>query len=222
MAGSRVQRSPRAQWMFVLAFTSALLVAGFCVGLYGTSRDVADSSTTPGFLDQFSDLQLVDHDGRGFRPASLQGKVVVVNFVFTGCSTTCPTQTRELAAVQQTLPTAARDGVRFLSISVDPLGDTPAILKAYAKSAGADFSSWTFATGRPQDIQLLGERLRLFRNGASPGRPEDHAASLWLVDGAGRLMQRYSGTTGGDFSRLANEIQTLHAMAAPKFRQSQR
>ena len=131
-------RRPGA-WIAVAC--SAATVA-LCAGVYGTtSHAPAPPKTPPGFFAHFAELHLVDHDARAFRLSGLQGKVVLLNFVFTGCAATCPTQTRELAALQQALPASLRRDVRFVSVSVDPLGDTPALLRAYGQSAGADFSS---------------------------------------------------------------------------------
>jgi protein SCO1/2 len=194
------------------------LATGVALALHGAARPkvpaaATAASTAPDFLDNLDGLQLIDQNGHALRRAGLAGKIVLLNFVFTGCAATCPTQTRELAALQQALPAPVRRDVRFVSISVDPLGDTPALLRAYGRSAGADFSSWTFATGRPQDIERLGERLRLFRGGAAPVRPEDHATGLWLADGSGRLMQRYSGP-GVDVARLTGELTRLRDLAA--------
>jgi protein SCO1/2 len=200
----------------VAAILLLALAAGIAFARHGALPPAAPpspTSTAPSFFDNLQDLQLLDQDGRAFRPAALGGKVVLLNFVFTGCATSCPTQTRELAALQQSLPASLRRDVRFVSISVDPLGDTPDILRAYGRSAGADFSSWTFATGRPQDIERLGRRLRLFRDAAAPGRPEDHSTQLWLVDGSGRLMQRYAGTSA-DMARLAGEIGQLRDLGS--------
>lgn len=199
----------------VAAILLLALAAGIALVRHGALPAARPSPTpaAPTFFDNLQDLQLLDQDGRAFRPAALSGKVVLINFVFTGCAASCPTQTRELAALQQSLPASLRRDVRFVSISVDPLGDTPDILRAYGRSAGADFSSWTFATGRPQDIERLGRRLRLFRDAAAPGRPEDHTTQLWLVDGSGRLMQRYAGTSA-DIARLAGEIGQLRDLGS--------
>lgn len=196
------------------------MAAAVSAGVHGTvfvtsaPATVSPAETAAsGFYAHLSDLRFVDQEGRAFRPAGLQGKVVLLNFVFTGCASTCPVQTRELAALQRALPASLRRDVRFLSVSVDPLGDTPARLRAYGQSAGADFSSWTFATGRPQDIERLGERLRLFRDVTAAGRPEDHTTSLWLVGGNGQLMQRYVGV-GIDRARFADDIAQVRALGA--------
>ena len=169
---------PRRKWARPLTALAGLsLAATLCAAVYGTLPDARQSDTTSSLATEFSDLRLRDQDDRPFNLTAVRGKVVLLNFVFTGCAATCPTQTRELAALQETMPTSLRRDVRFVSVSIDPLGDTPTALRAYGRSAGVDFSSWTFATGRPQDIERLGERLRLFRDGAVAGRPEDHTTA---------------------------------------------
>lgn len=161
------------------------------------------------FARNFDGLRLQDQEGRRFSFASLKGQVLLVHFVFTGCSTVCPVQTRALAEVQKTLPSPARDGIRFLSLSIDPLSDTPAVLKAYAQRMGADLSRWSFVTGAPTDIERVTDRLRLFKPGGK--RPDDHTTSLWLVDARGQMVQRLSGNPP-DSARVARELVTLHAM----------
>jgi cytochrome oxidase Cu insertion factor (SCO1/SenC/PrrC family) len=194
----------------MIAIAGLSLAATLCAAVYGTMPDARQLDTTSSLATEFSDLRLRDQDDRPFDLTAVRGKVVLLNFVFTGCAATCPTQTRELAALQEALPTSLRRDVRFVSVSVDPLGDTPAALRAYGRSAGADFSSWTFATGRPQDIERLGERLRLFRDGAVAGRPEDHTTALWLLDGDGRLMQRYVDV---DRPRLIQDLRQVRDLA---------
>lgn len=199
-----------------LSLTSVLVLA-MAAGLVLTLTRAAEPTLstkilTAGFFENFDGMKLLDQNGRALRLAGLSDKIVVVNFVFTGCATTCPTQTLELVALQQALPKSLKRDVRFLSVSVDPLGDTPALLRAYGESMGVDFASWTFATGRVQDIERLSERLRLFRDAASANRPQEHATSLLLIDGTGRLMQRYGGAST-DIERLKVELAQLRDLA---------
>ncbi|MEH3087158.1 MAG: SCO family protein [Xylophilus ampelinus] len=159
------------------------------------------------FAANFEGMRLRDQDDRAFRLDSLAGRVVLFHFVFTGCSTICPAQTHVLAEVQRGLGADVRRRVHFVSVSVDPLADTPAALRAFALRMGADLRTWSFVTGRPEDIDRLADRLRLFR--AAPGavRPGDHATALWLVDARGRLAQRYGGNPP-DAIRLGQELAT--------------
>lgn len=131
--------------------------------------------------------------------------------VYTGCSATCPLQVRELADVKRALPPDVQTRIRFLSISIDPLHDTPATLAAFARRMDADLPGWHFVTGRPDDIATFVDRLQ----GAGPrgsARPEDHRTSLYLYDATGHLVQRYRGVPL-DRPRLVAEITTIAHLA---------
>jgi protein SCO1/2 len=75
----------------------------------------------------FSDVQLVDQDGRTLRFYSdmLKGKTVVINAFFTTCTSVCPPMSRNLELLQQALGDRVGRDVFIVSISVDPLTDTP-------------------------------------------------------------------------------------------------
>ena len=163
------------------------------------------------FARNFDGLGLVDQDNRAFGFERLAGKVLLVNFVFTGCSTVCPVQTHVLAEVQRGLPGDIREGVHFVSVSLDPLSDTPPALKAYARRMGADLRHWSFVTGRPADIERVADRLRLFRPGPDARKQDDHTTALWLVDARGRLMQRLHGNPP-DGRRLGSELTALRRL----------
>jgi protein SCO1/2 len=164
------------------------------------------------------DIRLQDQRGQSIEPASFKGRALLLNFVFTGCSATCPLQTRELGDVVRSLPPDVRAHLRLLSVSVDPLSDTPKTLAAFALRHDANLPGWRFATGEPQQVDLLIERMvatdpRKTQRG-TPRRPEDHRTSLWLYDAAGALVQRYAGAPV-DRVRLAEEITQLVRRAAP-------
>ena len=89
---------------------------------------------------------------------------------------------------------------------------TPLVVP-HESAAIAMAHGYYLATGRPQDIERMGRRLRLFRDAASPGRPEDHTTQLWLVDASGRMMQRYAGSSA-DMTRLAGEIGQLRDLGS--------
>jgi len=71
-------------------------------------------------------FELVDQSGTTVRSESLRGRVLVVSFVFTMCVEACPLVTAQLARVQARARTEKLDGrVRFVSITLDPVTDTP-------------------------------------------------------------------------------------------------
>jgi len=165
----------------------------------------------PTFASNFDGTRLLDQEGHPFAAARLAGKTTLYNFVFTGCSTVCPVQTRVLADVLRRLGPDVRDRVHFVSVSLDPLTDSPAVLKAYARAQDVDLKHWSFVTGRPADIDRVAERLRLFKADAGARRPDDHATSLWLADREGRLRQRYPGNPP-DAARLVAELTQLDTL----------
>lgn len=95
-----------------------------------------------------------------------------MHFVFTGCSSTCPTQVAELAAMRAALPVEVRGRVSLLSVTVDPVSDTPERLAAYAQRLGAAHPGWAFATGRPAVVERVVDRMQvLARAAGTPARP---------------------------------------------------
>lgn len=162
-------------------------------------------------------VRLLDQRTQPVDAAALRGHVVLLNFVFTGCSSTCPLQVKELAAVHAALPAAARRQVRFVSISVDPAHDTPATMAEFAQRLGADQPGWHFATGRPADVETLFDRLRAFDPTKAKPVPEDHRTTLFLYDARGELMQRFAGVPV-DRPRLVREITQLALNPPPNAR----
>ena len=174
-----------------------------------TSDGAAPSDPTS-FLTNFAPLKLVDQAGRPFVVDELRGKVVLFNFIFTSCPNICPVQTQALAEVQRAIPRSDRDRVQFVSVSIDPVHDTPAVLLSFAQRFKLDFARWTFVTGGTEDIDRLSERLRLFAQNTER-RPENHGTTLWMMDGKGRLMQRYAGDPP-EVPRLVSELHNLVAL----------
>ena len=94
---------------------------------------------------------LVDQSGKAVSLSDFRGKVVVVDFIYTRCPLpdVCPRLSANFASVSKKL--RGRD-VEFLSITIDPQYDTPAVLSEYARRWQAG-DSWRFLTGTPAQIQ---------------------------------------------------------------------
>lgn len=134
------------------------------------------------------DVLLVDADARPVRLRELLASddPVMLNFVFTTCSTICPIMVRVFADVPSRLGPAARN-LRMISISIDPENDTPAKLKSYARTVGAD-SKWHFLTGRVEDINTV---QRAF--GTYSGDKMSHEALTLLRQGRSKSWVRIDG-----------------------------
>ncbi len=84
----------------------------------------------------------------------VKGKAVLINFMFTTCTSLCPRSTANLVKVQELLGDHAARDVFLVSISVDPDHDTPAVLKQYAERYHTR-PGWTFVTGKREDVDLI-------------------------------------------------------------------
>jgi cytochrome oxidase Cu insertion factor (SCO1/SenC/PrrC family) len=120
------------------------------------------------------DVDVLDQEGNAlhFYSDLIKGKTVAINFIFTNCTTICPPLAATFARVQKDMGDKVGKDVHFISISVDPLTDTPERLKAWGAKFNAG-AGWTFVTGTKQEIDKLLSAL-----GAAVGRREDHTPSV--------------------------------------------
>ncbi len=80
-------------------------------------------------------------------------KPILLNFIFTTCTTICPVMSATFAQTQKLLGSDIQN-VRMVSISIDPEQDTPEKLRAYAQKFKAQ-SQWHFLTGNVDDIMAV-------------------------------------------------------------------
>lgn len=163
-----------------------------------TSDD--DAPTLEGLVMTLSPappFELTDQNREQVSLASLAGKTVLLDFIYTRCPGPCPAQTARNVAVQRKLPDDVRSRVWFVSISLDPRNDDPEALMAYGDALGVDFSSWSFLTGEVDVVEDIVKRY-----GAPGVRAEDgsiaHVLATFLIDARGDIAERYVG--GGDSS----------------------
>ena len=148
-----------------------------CAGRYAGSPHAQQLARV-----QVPEVGLVDQDGAPHRLRALCDTPVVISFFYTGCSTVCPPQTAALRALRERLDTrpALAPRVRLLSISVDPLGDSPAALRDYARRFDLRLglaAGWQMLTGAPNQ---LGRTWQAFE--VPVGDPAAHSSLLWLGD----------------------------------------
>lgn len=187
-----------------------LVVLGFLLaGLAGVSRaHAAPAPPAPEAHRRLAipDVELIDQHGR---PVHLyrdlvQGHVVAINFVFTSCGTICPPMGAIFGRLEQLLGDPER--ARLISISIDPVVDTPERLAAW----GARFHAgpgWTLLTGRKETIDALRKALAVF----TPDL-DSHAPVVLIGDDATGQWTRADGLAPA--ARLAEQVRALLAPAA--------
>lgn len=137
---------------------------------------------------------LIDQAGRPLELQALQGKVLALTFIYTRCADTCPILTARLVALQERLGADFGPRVHFVSITVDPDNDTPAVLQAYARAHGVDLRGWSLLTGTRESVQAAVQGFGSYARRRRPAGAIDHLTLTSLVDRAGRLRVQYLGT----------------------------
>jgi len=146
-------------------------------------------------------FELIDQDGRRVSLASLRGRALVLDFVFTNCPGPCPILTATHVTLQRRLAAEARGGVHFVSISLDPERDTPEALRAYAQAHGADLAAWSFLTGAPDTVHAVLRSYGVRSEQAEDGEI-DHVVVTYVIGRDGRISRRYLGLEQGVDERL--------------------
>jgi protein SCO1 len=137
------------------------------------------------------DLVLLNQDGQrvNFYSDLIKGKVVVINFFFSSCQFVCPMQGEAFSKLQRAFGNRLGKDVFLISITSDPLTDTPERLKAW----GARFAAkpgWTLLTGDEKTIH----NLLVLLTGYIPGRGEHTPMLLILNDETGKWIREYGLT----------------------------
>lgn len=144
------KRIPRLGW--AIAFVVATAAMAYA---YMQLRQ-AQKSTHSSHTQQFTpvpDFQFVTSDGERLSTADLAGQIWVANFIFTRCQGPCPMITGRMLELQQALQKGKVNGVRLVTVTVDPEYDTPEVLSQYAQQVGADPNLWKFATGPKEHVE---------------------------------------------------------------------
>src|SRR5215213_3733193 len=139
------------------------------------------SATPPGDIGltfnsaRIPNTRVFDQNGKqlNFYDDLIKGKTVAINFIFTTCTTVCPPMSATFRKVQQTALERGLD-IRLVSVSVDPVVDTPERLRAFAEKFKAE-EGWTFVTGDKGEMDSL-----LLALGASVTDKNDHTPMILL------------------------------------------
>ena len=151
------------------------------------------------------DAPLLDASGKRVRLAQdvIGERIAVVNFIYTSCTTVCPVSSATFAQLQKRLGAALGKEVVLVSITVDPLRDTPQRLREYGARYHAA-EGWTWLTGAKRDVDSV---LKGF--GAYTPNFEDHPAMVLVGDARAGKWTRFFGFPSVD--DLAARIEAIQA-----------
>lgn len=184
-----------------------------------TEPPSAPGTTTSQAMElSIPDVPVITQDGKRVRFYAdlVENKVVAINFIFTTCTTICPPLGVTFAKVQDLLGDRLGGEAHLISISVDPVTDTPPRLKAWADKFGAR-PGWTLITGTKPDMDRL---LRALNAGTA--QPEQHSPMVLVGNDARRSWTRVYGLApAATLTRAIEEAMTPLAEGAPPSRASE-
>jgi protein SCO1/2 len=176
---------------------------------HGTPTPAAEEPT--GAAKYFSDVELIDQNGRKVRFYNdvLKGKTVVINALFTTCTNVCPPISRNFERIQEALGDRLGKNVSLVSITVDPVNDTPAKLKEYAQKFHAR-AGWSFLTGKKENVDWA-----LYKLGQYVQDKNEHQTIVIIGNEATGLWKKAFGLASAeDLVRLVEEVANDKGVAA--------
>ncbi|MBC7626298.1 MAG: SCO family protein [Ferruginibacter sp.] len=176
---------------------------------------------TPIFIENKSDVNkkithtignfsFLNQDSISVNQKRVENKIHIANFIFTSCGSICPTMTKNMKIVGDSL--SSDKNLVFLSFSVTPWIDKPSILKKYKERNGIKNENWEFLTGSKGDIYKLARQSYFAEEniGFSKDSTEFlHTEHFVLVDKTKRIRGIYNGTLTLEMEKLIEDIKTL-------------
>ena len=209
-AGASQRKEER---LFQAAVLVLAIIAGVGSWLAATALSRHDQvrGILPDRPRQLVEFSLVDSTGATVTQGDLKGKVLAVNFLFTGCTLTCSAVSKTMSEIQQL--TTNQPDVRLVSLTVDPEDDTVPVLAKYGEYFTADTNRWLLLTGDAGVIRnLIGTSfLATDTNNAFGYMPGNfaHIERIAVVDPQGHVRNYFDGLNNGAPEAVTNEIQQL-------------
>lgn len=179
--------------------------------------------TTDTVWHTMSHFSLTNQDGTTITWDSLKGKIVVADLFFTRCPTICPSMTKNMKRLAESLHNGKRVGdrtnkkVHFLSFSIDPNRDTVERLKYWADRFQINPAQWWLLTGNKKEIYDFARNDLML--GATDGNGIDtnfiHSENFMLIDSSRHLRGFYSGLDSAELARLSRDIVLLTMEKTP-------
>lgn len=199
-----------------------LLLSAFVAALIFIVTREEPSPPADDFYNTLSlaDFTLTDRSGRTVMRSELRGKKVVVGFVFTSCGVECTISGMTMAKVQSLLE--GRADVRLVSLTVDPLTDTPEVLNQFAEKLNAKSEDWLFLTGdRTNVFQTLQTSFLApdEKDGmvpmALPAGRLPLVSRMYLLDGEGQVRAAFDARSDATPTEVLAAIEQLETTAKP-------
>jgi protein SCO1/2 len=166
--------------------------------------------------DAVPDFTLSGQDGKAIQLSQFRGKVVAINFIYTRCALPnfCVRSSNNFGNLQTRFRKNLKRDFVLLTISFDPVHDSPEALEKYARKFNADAAAWHFLTGSETAIRRV---CNLFGEDYFPDEGlMDHSLHTAIIDRQGRLVANLEGNefTARQLGDLAETVLTGTAISS--------
>ena len=143
-------------------------------------------------------FELQDADGNLVRLSDFSDKIVVLNFIYASCPDICPLHSQKIAAIQASINDGPlKNLIQLISITTDPVNDTPDVLRDYGELHGLDPENWVLLTktpDQPEDAtRLLARDYGLEFTMTVDSDMMMHGAVTHVIDIGGRFAGKFHG-----------------------------
>ncbi len=186
----------------VMVSIVVLLVAGLTYLFWIEQNKLPVIGIAPSF-------SLENLEGEEVSLEDLEGKVKVVEFIFTNCPDICPMTTVQLVTIQEKLKQQQLFGkeVVFVAITFDPEFDTVEVLKQYVEGHGMDPSGWVVLRGTEEATHKVardyGILVQKIGNSQFLHKSED---ALILIDRSNTIRKKYDMGNGMPTEEVQKDI----------------
>jgi protein SCO1/2 len=154
------------------------------------------------------DFRLIDQRRQPVSLSDFRGKVVAVNFVYTSCALPnfCLRIANNFGVLQKRFKARLGRDLVLLTVTFDPVHDTPEVLAQYGRRWNADPAVWHFLTGPVPEVHRV---CRLFGVHYYPDEGlMNHSLHSAVIDRRGRLVANIEGNqfTADQLGDLAQAV----------------
>ena len=131
-----------------------------------------------------------NQDNRFISNEDFLGKVYVAEFFFTSCPSICIEMNQNMKILDEEF--SDRDDFGIASFTIDPITDTPKVLKEYSERLNIKSQNWHFLTGKIDDVyELSNSGFNIF-SGVNPAVAGgfEHQGFFALIDKNGYIRSR--------------------------------
>jgi len=172
---------------------------------------------------KLADISLQNQLGDTITWDSLKGKIVIADLFFTHCPTICPTMTKNMKRMAESINNGQKVGdrsnklVHFLSFSVDPERDSVEQLKRWTDRFQINPENWWLLTGNKKEIYdfAIKEMMIFAEDGKGIDTSFIHSDRFVLIDSSRHLRGFYNGMDSSSLAQLSRDLVLLTMERAP-------